>query len=74
MIFSDLNFIFLFLPTFFLSYFIAGDNFKNVIIFLFSILYYIFGNLNNVINVYILIILTIINYFYIIYLVRVIIE
>ena len=64
MIFSDFNFIFLFLPTFFLSYFIAGDNFKNVIIFLFSILYYIFGNLNNVINVYILIILTIINYLF----------
>ena len=64
MIFNSFNFIFLFLPTFLLSYFIAGDNFKNVIIFLYSILYYVFGNINNPIYIVILVGLTIINYLF----------
>lgn len=64
MIFDGFNFIFLFLPTFLLSYFIAGDNLKNVIIFLFSILYYVFGNIDNPLNIIILITLTVINYLF----------
>ena len=64
MVFNSFNFIFLFLPTFLLSYLIAGDNFKNVVIFVFSILYYVFGNINNYLNIIILIILTILNYLF----------
>lgn len=64
MIFNDFNFIFIFLPTFLLSYLIAGDSFKNVVIFMFSILYYVFGNINNYVNIVILIVLTILNYLF----------
>lgn len=63
MMFNSINFIFIFLPAFLLSYYFASDSFKNVIIFIFSVLFYIIGNINNVANILVLIVLTIINYY-----------
>ena len=65
MIFNSQNFIFLFLPAFFLSYYFANNKFKNVIIIVYSILFYFIGNYNNPNNILILAILTLINYLFI---------
>ena len=60
--FNTNNFILFFLPAFLLSYFVADLKFKNTIILLYSILFYVIGNFNNPINIAILFILTILNY------------
>ena len=60
--FNTNNFILFFLPAFLLSYFAADLKFKNTIILLYSILFYVIGNFNNPINIAILFILTILNY------------
>lgn len=69
MIFNNLNFILIFIPTFLLSYYLASPYFKNHIIFIYSLLYYIFGNINKPINICVFIILILINYafYYILY-------
>ncbi len=43
MVFSSLVFIFVFLPIFFLIYFISKNKLKNTIIFIFSLLFYSWG-------------------------------
>lgn len=60
--FNTNNFILFFLPAFFLSYFVADLKFKNTIIVLYSILFYVIGNYKNPRNIVILIGLTAINY------------
>lgn len=64
MIFNSFNFILLFLPAFFVSYFLASSNCKNCILLIYGILYYVIGNIDKPINIGILILLTIINYFF----------
>ena len=43
MVFSSLEFIFIFLPIFFIIYYVAKDKYKNFIILIFSLLFYSFG-------------------------------
>lgn len=65
MAFNSLNFLFIFLPAFFLSYFLVNDNFKNIVILIYSIMFYIFGNINHVEYIVILFALTFTNYLFI---------
>ena len=69
MIFNNFNFIFIFLPMFLLSYFLAGKYFKNHIILIYGILYYVFGNIYKPIYITIFILLILVNYllYYLIY-------
>ncbi len=62
MIFNDLNFIMIFLPAFLLSYFLASKYYKNHILLIYGILYYVFGNIDNKVYILIFFILIIINY------------
>ena len=43
MVFSSLEFIFIFLPIFFIIYYLVKDKYKNFIILIFSLLFYSFG-------------------------------
>ena len=43
MVFSSLEFIFIFLPIFFIIYYLVKDKYKNLIILIFSLLFYSFG-------------------------------
>ena len=43
MIFSSLIFIFFFLPLFFLIYYLVPNKFKNIIILIFSLIFYSWG-------------------------------
>ena len=43
MVFSSLEFIFIFLPIFFIIYYLVKDRYKNFIILIFSLLFYSFG-------------------------------
>ncbi len=43
MVFSSIVFIFYFLPIFFLTYYLAGDKYKNAIILLGSVFFYAWG-------------------------------
>ena len=69
MIFNNLNFILIFIPAFLLSYYLASPYFKNHIILIYSLLYYLIGNINKPINIFVFIILILINYafYYILY-------
>lgn len=60
--FNTNNFILLFLPAFLLSYFVADAKFKNVVIILYSILFYVIGNYKNPLNILVLLLLTALNY------------
>lgn len=68
--FNTNNFILLFIPAFLLSYFVADLKFKNTIILLYSILFYVIGNYKNPINILILILLTAINYVFCYYILK----
>lgn len=60
MVFSSLTFIFLFLPFIFLVYFSAPRKWKNAILFIFSLLFYAWGE---PIYIFLLIISTVIDFF-----------
>lgn len=62
MLFNTQNFIFIFLPAFFLSYYLASEKMRNVVILVYSILFYVIGNYDRPFNILILVALTIINY------------
>ena len=64
MAFNTQNFIFLFLPAFLLSYYLASVKFKNAIILIYSILYYVIGNFNSKENIVILFLLILTNYIF----------
>ena len=70
MLFNSYNFIFAFLPAFLLSYFLIDSKYKNAVVLVYSILYYIIGNIGQPLFIFILIIMTFINYIftYLIYL------
>lgn len=62
MLFNTQNFIFIFLPAFFLSYYLACEKMRNVVILVYSILFYVIGNYDRPFNILILVALAIINY------------
>ena len=62
--FNTQNFIFVFLPAFFLSYLLISDNLKNAVILIYSVLFYIIGNYNNPFSIIILLLLTLLNYLF----------
>ena len=62
MLFNTQNFIFLFLPAFFLSYYLASEKMRNAVILIYSILFYVIGNYDRPFNILILVALMIINF------------
>lgn len=64
MLFNTNNFIFIFLPAVLLSYFIADAKFKNIILIIYSVLFYVIGNYKNPLNIIILIAFTVLNYLF----------
>lgn len=66
MIFNSQNVILMFLPAFFLSYFLADRKLKNAIILIYSIIFYAKGNFDKPENIVILSVLLIVNYLFII--------
>ena len=69
MVFSSLDFLLWFLPIFFISYFLSSKNYKNLILLLFSLFFYAYGNIPNTIYYFFLIIISIVfNYFFCLYL------
>ena len=43
MVFSSISFLFFFLPTLFIIYFLTPKKYRNYILLLFSLIFYIFG-------------------------------
>ena len=65
MVFSSLDFLLWFLPIFFVSYFLSSNKYKNLILLLFSLFFYAYGNIPNTIYYFFLIIISIIcNYIF----------
>lgn len=62
MLFNSIQFIFVFMTAFLLSYFLFDIKYRNFIILLYSIAYYFFNSINNPINIIILIFVILINY------------
>lgn len=46
MVFSSLEFIFLFMPVFFICYYLAPSNYKNMILLIGSLIFYFIGTIN----------------------------
>lgn len=63
MVFSSLEFIFLFLPVFFLVYYLLSFKYKNIWLFIGSLLFYSYGVLSNPLYILLLIISILWNYF-----------
>ena len=65
MVFSSLDFLLWFLPVFFISYFLSTNKYKNLIILLYSLFFYAYGNILHTIEYFFLIIISIIiNYIF----------
>ena len=62
--FNTQNFIFLFLPAFFLSYYLASKKNRNIVILIYSILFYAIGNYHSPQNILIIVTIIIINYLF----------
>lgn len=65
MAFNTINFIFAFFTTFLISYFLIEDKYKDVVIFLYSIAFYVIGNLWTPIYILIFAVILAINYLFI---------
>ncbi len=63
MVFSSLEFIFLFLPIFFFLYLPSKKKYKNILLFLFSIIFYVYGSLKQPFFIVLILASVIINYF-----------
>ncbi len=64
MVFSSIEFIFLFLPIFLLLYYILPESVRNIWLLTGSILFYIFGSFNNPEHIALFIISLMLNYFF----------
>ena len=65
MVFSSLDFLLWFLPVFFISYFLSSNKYKNLILLLFSLFFYAYGNIPNTIYYFFLIVFSIfVNYIF----------
>lgn len=62
MLFNSMQFIFVFMTAFLLSYFLFDIKYRNIIILLYSIAFYFFNSINNPINIIVLIFIILINY------------
>lgn len=62
MVFSSIDFIFLFLPLFLVCYYFADKKAKNVCLLLFSIIFYSYGALKTPFHIVLLVISVILNY------------
>ncbi len=62
MVFSSLEFIFIFLPLFLIIYYIIPNKFKNLWILIASIAFYIYGTLDNPLHILLLLVSVVINY------------
>lgn len=63
MVFSSLEFIFIFLPVFFLTYILTPNRYKNLNVLIFSILFYGYGLLLHPPYILLIILSIVINYF-----------
>ena len=63
MVFSSLEFIFIFLPIFLLFYFPISKKYKNILLFLFSIIFYAYGSLKQPYFILLILLSVIVNYF-----------
>ena len=65
MVFSSLDFLLWFLPIFLISYFLSSNKYKNLILLLYSLFFYAYGNIPNTIQYFFLIVISIIiNYIF----------
>lgn len=65
MVFSSLDFLIWFLPIFFISYFLCSNKYKNLILLLYSLFFYAYGNIPHTIYYFFLIVISIIiNYIF----------
>lgn len=63
MVFSSLEFLFWFLPFFLFVYYIAPDKFKNTVLFVSSLLFYLYGTLDCPVYFVLLLLSVAVNYF-----------
>lgn len=63
MVFSSLEFIFIFLPIFLVFYFPISKKYKNILLFLFSIFFYAYGSLKQPFFILLILGSVIVNYF-----------
>lgn len=68
--FNTHNFIFIFLPFFLLSYYLADVKAKKIILLLYSILFYVIGNYKRLESIFILVFLTFMNYVFLLFIVK----
>lgn len=64
MVFSSINFIFVFLPLFLISYYLIDNKYKNICILLYSIGFYAYGCIDNPHYVLILLVSLYVNYIF----------
>ena len=62
MVFSDLKFIYLFLPIFLIVYFLTPNRFKNAVLFLGSLVFYALGSLDHPLYIVLLLISVLVSY------------
>ena len=63
MVFSSLNFLYVFIPTFLVGYYLIDNKLKNTYILIFSLCFYFFGCFDRPYYIIILIVSLILNYF-----------
>ena len=64
MVFSSIEFIFIFLPIFFLVYYFLPFKFKNIWLFIASLVFYSYGVLDNPLYILLLLISILLNYYF----------
>ena len=63
MVFSSLEFIFIFLPIFLVLYFPSNKKYKNILLFLFSIVFYTYGSFKQPFFIVLILGSVVVNYF-----------
>ena len=62
MVFSSIQFIFIFLPIFFLVYYLLPFKFKNIWLFIASLVFYSYGVLEEPLYILLIVVSTLLNY------------
>ena len=62
MVFSSLNFIFWFMPSFLISYFLVNRRYKNIVLLIYSLCFYLYGCLKTPIYFIVFIVSLLINF------------
>lgn len=63
MVFSSLEFLFIFLPIFLILYFPTNRKYKNILLFLFSLIFYAYGSIKEPLFILLILGSVIVNYF-----------